>query len=1306
MPCNTPAPYLTSHFYPGRPQLPRRAPSGLSDDLRAVAADIQCERYREAAWRLADRCGDDPQLVVVAAECLLLADDPAAAQNLLARHLPPDGNWALACAMVQQRDLEGALVPLASLDRLGRLQGERRTAAALLVADLDQAAHRNGLSDLRLSSEELAAARRTGYRWFVERAVRDIERAEDAASVGRIVERVETRCGCIPDPEAWTVLMPVYEAAVRATADCEMASRALDRVLRHPALLGSDDLAYSRALLFATTSVRLHELDEVLRDAGDSTSEPQSRHARWLAAAKLALVQDDADRIEADAARAIDATPSADGPERAIGLHRAGLWLTRDGAPNMSQWVLRSLHPYLPPAVAECLEDRDGRFLAALAKRARHSAAGSKAAQAAAAYLERASMIARTTRERNELHQSTGRWAYHTAVAMLETGWEAPVEPAAYAEAARRLLGPTPPGEVVDMLARALGFAYSGTPDREKVRGNLDIVTRPLVEGTAAASALMQRVLAEWERWRREGRAAPIESIEDVSASLQPVATEPGRPPMLVTGWLAELDAPDDVRELIAACFADRVVLLPDVAPFRGRRWFGSDLAHRHYQAGRTEKDPLESFRAFETAWMVEPNGIATTQGLIHGMRKRVREQRSRMHALERRAQILDHRVEREVEAALAWRTLATLVERESPEWRAHIARAAAALRRGAFRRPWTRARNAEIALDLELGDATAAGDAAWAEARLWLPGTERSRRYALLAATLWESARAPGQPQPENPRVAEAMDRSRRPPTTNREAVRYVMATGWLDALATVELDDGSLDELWRSCRGDEDRLRRSLDRQARDEVHPKNAYLVYLDTKRDTADQLEPSWLSPQSPDGPLDAEAPHLADLRLATAELLAHDVVQELSTPPAYLSHVAVRRFHAALRASTARDRTAYEKFSAKVEDALDALFDLRDAVPVPHVEPYGGRLARARAAVFDAAESALAFASPGVARCTDIVSRHLATGLDVPTIKDYVREKRMRLVPSRLGLRLGEWYAALRRVSGSQDFFHQHQHYRYQGDTDPADWLRYHHVLGSPVGDVLHGLLESLELHARHIAVIQAEYRGSRTSPQVGLRDFGLDKALRDGLEVLRRVLSADPTRDDLRAIEGSLRALSNSLRSLDLARLARTNGLLMQHGLPEGRYLIPRGPELLSHWRNNVGDHPTLRANFEVRDDADRDILCALCLDEEPTPAPARTALRGLAPHADMVEALGGQLHLWMARPGQRSGCRRDHRECAAEDYVVRIEQRLRELSANQWLSEQATVEKWLRTIQRALHGQQSATLSFVVLPRLHEVVA
>jgi hypothetical protein len=407
-------------------------------------------------------------------------------------------------------------------------------------------------------------------------------------------------------------------------------------------------------------------------------------------------------------------------------------------------------------------------------------------------------------------------------------------------------------------------------------------------------------------------------------------------------------------------------------------------------------------------------------------------------------------------------------------------------------------------------------------------------------------------------------------------------------------------------------------------------------------------------------------------------------------------VAVRRFLAALRATTGRDRTAFEKFSAKVEDALAALFDLRNAVPVPQVEPYGGRLARARAAVFDVADSAQGFDSESVLRCTDVVSRHLATGLDAPTIRDYVREKRLRLVPSRLGLRLGEWYSALRRVSGSQDFFHHHQHYRYLGDTEPTEWLQYHHVMGSPAGDALRALLESLELHARRLEEIEAEYH---------VHDFGLAEALRGGLDVLRKVLSA-PTRDDLRAIEGTLKTLSDSLRGLDLTRLTRTDGLLIQHGLPDRRYLVPRGPELLSHWRNNVGDHPTLRASFEVRDDANRDIFCALCLDREPSPAPDRIALRGLAPHADAVEALGGQLHLWMARPGQSSGCRRDHRECAAEDYVLRIERRLRELSANQWLSEQAMVEKWLKTLQQALHGQQSATLSFIVLPRLYEVGA
>src|SRR2546423_1582857 len=104
----------------------------------------------------------------------------------------------------------------------------------LLAAHLGGARAHDGLSEVALPPEELGRARVAGYRRFVDQAVRRIERAgEPEAAIG-IVERVAARCGGLEEREAWTVLMPVYEAAVRTTSDCRLASRALDRVLRLP----------------------------------------------------------------------------------------------------------------------------------------------------------------------------------------------------------------------------------------------------------------------------------------------------------------------------------------------------------------------------------------------------------------------------------------------------------------------------------------------------------------------------------------------------------------------------------------------------------------------------------------------------------------------------------------------------------------------------------------------------------------------------------------------------------------------------------------------------------------------------------------------------------------------------------------------------------------------------------------------------------------------------------------------------------------------------------------------------------------
>src|SRR5262249_19300844 len=153
---------------------------------------------------------------------------------------------------------------------------------------------------------------------------------------------------------------------------------------------------------------------------------------------------------------------------------------------------------------------------------------------------------------------------------------------------------------------------------------------------------------------------------------------------------LADLDATPGVRQLIERCMADRMALLPDTAPFRGRRWFDSDETYRLYRDGRAAKDAIESYRAFESAWRNEPNNPYAIQGLIHGLRLRAHDHPGRIHVLERECQILNQRVDCEVEAALAFCTLASLAQVESQDWRSNLQRAAAALHRRANRHPWT----------------------------------------------------------------------------------------------------------------------------------------------------------------------------------------------------------------------------------------------------------------------------------------------------------------------------------------------------------------------------------------------------------------------------------------------------------------------------------------------------------------------------------------------------------------------------------------------------------------------------------------
>ena len=131
-----------------------------------------------------------------------------------------------------------------------------------------------------------------------------------------------------------------------------------------------------------------------------------------------------------------------------------------------------------------------------------------------------------------------------------------------------------------------------------------------------------------------------------------------------------------------------------------------------------------------------------------------------------------------------------------------------------------------------------------------------------------------------------------------------------------------------------------------------------------------------------------------------------------------------------------------------------------------------------------------------------------------------------------------------------------------------------------------------------------------------------------------------------------------------------------------------------------------LQSFFEVRDDSGRKALCLICMDRGTAPAPDSIRLRGLAQFAELVEALGGQFHLWMARPGQWNGCRREHSDrfaCTADAYVPRIQDRMYRLRDTRWHAQRRRVDPWLVVLDRAHHSVGSATLAFAVLPRCSE---
>jgi hypothetical protein len=440
-----------------------------------------------------------------------------------------------------------------------------------------------------------------------------------------------------------------------------------------------------------------------------------------------------------------------------------------------------------------------------------------------------------------------------------------------------------------------------------------------------------------------------------------------------------------------------------------------------------------------------------------------------------------------------------------------------------------------------------------------------------------------------------------------------------------------------------------------------------------------------------------------LRLATAELLSRDPLDE-AMPQKKLFEVHVREFMAELR-RCAQHEVAYWTFANAVQNAMATLYELRVAAPDSAPEPYGERLARAADALQAVRWAARVFGPPAAARAADLLFRYLALALDQPLADAYLREKVNRLLPSRIGERLGEWWAEVCQVSGPLDFFHYHQAYRYTDGAGPGQWLRTHQVHGRPVGEALGQLAAALDSRKRELLRIEEAFLAYRKRSVPERDAFGLEEELRGCHAVLRRALERNPEARDLQALEPALARLGRALRRIDLGRLVDLPHLLYDSAVPTGRYLLPRAPELFDHLGRNVRGGDCLRVVCEVADGAGRDVCCLLCLDDWAGDVPESTPLNGLAPFADLADALGGQLHLWMARPGERGGCRRPHprdEACVADDYVPRIEERLRRI-ARARLSLQRLVEPWLHVLDGALDGRASANLAFVLLPRLHE---
>ena len=1296
-----PPPYLASFFRPARPAVPL----AFGD----VAEAIQRGAYAEAAQRLVAHPVADPrvghQVAVATAECWLLADDPEAAEAWLRHRRSCRGVWALTCALVQQNRLTEALAQLTWLARHASLDDDQRTAAAVLLAHLGMESPPPGLEDLdHHVYHELSRAKEAGYQRFAEETVGRIERQSTAADAELVIHEVVAACANLPEEEALRVLVPAYEAAVRTFFARAQAEHGLRLLLSRPERLGSDPTGYSRALLFATACDRLDDLHRALHRLAERQHDERDRYACWLASAKLSLVEGDALEVIDHAGRAI-ALPSTEADrKRARRLRRASRWLVPRDPPRISEWRLRRLHHLLPLAVAEKLEDRDSLVIATLALLAGGSAQGRQAVEAANHHFDEAVAIAKDPAGTlAELRRALGRWALHVGIALLDASAPGAHDAVPFTGAAWCLLGPDPAAVVRAVHARALGLACAGIATPDGVAASVDAGMRAMPGVDGAEPSLVQDVLDAWRDCRLvEGEVAGTQP-PDLVRLLRPVATprpfSRGRTQVI----LGEL--PCEARRVIDDCLADRFMLLPDAPPFRGRRWFDSDSAQSLYQRGREETDARAAYKAFEEAWMREPNNHVAIHGLILGLARRLSEKSSRNHLLEHLARVFDQMADREVEAALAYTTLADLVD-GGREQRSYLARAAAALQRRVRRRPWTRARNAQIAIHLELGNLREAAQAAWEESCTRLAGSEASNRYAALAATLWQ--RTPDAEHSLHERGHEAELRSRIPRPTNREAVQDAVTTGRLVTLSDLDLDGDALEDLWRACRGDEDELCRFLEKLGSRDVDPRPHYLDFLTRKLvgidpPAAARIRNCFMRPAAAPTSAPASA-GMAWLRLAAAELVAHDPLHEVATPRDQLGPVPVRQFLARLRDASRGDAVAYQTFHSAVDDALAALFELREAVPAREPEQYGGRLAGASEALGTVVRAARRFGTRDLAHVAGMLARYLALGLDSAAADAYLREKEKRLVPSRLGLLLGRWWAGLCEVAAPLEFFHYHQAYHLPDGVRPEDWWRTHRVHGSPVRAAVERLLESLEVHARRLDEIEERYLRSRMRRDLGTVGFGLREEFAACCAVLRSAVAPGAPAVEVRAIEPALERLGTALRRIDVARLVDLDGVFYDNRVATGQYLLPRATELLHHWRRNAAGGHCLQVILEVRDDAGQDVLCMMCLDEGARPAPESTPLRGLARFADLVDALGGQFHLWMARPGERSGCRREHPDrltCAAGEYAARIDEQLRKLVTSRWHTQRSTVEPWLGVLDRAIHSKGSATLAFAILPQL-----